>query len=73
MIVSVATAFGKAVNHPVKEAVESGRLPVKSAAAVVSEADKLRPLLAEGAEPHVLEGLVDHGRAARPVRVPHAA
>jgi len=58
VIVSVATAFGKAVNQPVKEAVESGRLPVKSAAAVVSEADKLRPLLAEAAEPHVLEGLV---------------
>ncbi|TQJ51252.1 HNH endonuclease signature motif containing protein [Phycicoccus sp. SLBN-51] len=57
-IVSVATAFGKRVNAPVKEAVESGRLPVKSAAVVVSEADKLRPLLAEGAEPHVLEGLI---------------
>ncbi|WP_091761227.1 HNH endonuclease signature motif containing protein [Pedococcus cremeus] len=57
-IVSVATAFGKRVNAPVKEAVESGRLPVKSAAVVVSEADKLRPLLADGAEPHVLEGLI---------------
>ncbi|WP_141774934.1 HNH endonuclease signature motif containing protein [Phycicoccus sp. SLBN-51] len=57
-IVSVATAFGKAVNAPVKEAVEAGRLPVRSAAVVVSEADKLRPLLADGAEPHVLEGLI---------------
>jgi hypothetical protein len=57
-IVSVATAFGKVANAPVKEAVQSGRLPVRSAAAVVTEADKLRPLLAEGAEPHVLEGLV---------------
>ncbi|SES20759.1 protein of unknown function, partial [Pedococcus cremeus] len=57
-IVSVATAFGKRVNAPVKEAVESGRLAVKSAAVVVSEADKLRPLLADGAEPHVLEGLI---------------
>ncbi|TQJ49033.1 HNH endonuclease signature motif containing protein [Phycicoccus sp. SLBN-51] len=56
-IVSIATAFGKRVNAPVKEAVESGRLPVRSAA-VVSEADKLRPLLADGAEPHVLEGLI---------------
>src|SRR5574338_1408167 len=33
VIVSVATAFGKRVNAPVKDAVESGRLPVKSAAA----------------------------------------
>ncbi|SES50004.1 hypothetical protein SAMN05216199_0583, partial [Pedococcus cremeus] len=57
-IVSVATAFGKRVNAPVKEAVEAGRLPVRSAAVVVSEADKLRPLLADGAEPHVLEGLI---------------
>ncbi|TQJ48435.1 HNH endonuclease signature motif containing protein [Phycicoccus sp. SLBN-51] len=57
-IVSVATAFGKRVNAPVKEAIEAGRLPVRSAAVVVSEADKLRPLLADGAEPHVLEGLI---------------
>ncbi|WP_222117437.1 hypothetical protein [Phycicoccus sp. SLBN-51] len=57
-IVSVATSFGKRVNAPVQEAVESGRLPVRSAAVVVPEADKLRPLLADGAEPHVLEGLI---------------
>ncbi|MDF2093061.1 HNH endonuclease signature motif containing protein [Knoellia sp. 3-2P3] len=57
-IVSVAQAFQKRVNAPVKEAVDTGRLPVTSAAAVVSEFEKLRPLLAEGAEPHVLEGLV---------------
>ena len=57
-IVSVASALGKVANQPVKEAVASGRIPVRSAAAVVSEADRLRPLLAEGAEPHVLEGLV---------------
>jgi hypothetical protein len=67
VIVSVASAFGKRVNAPVKEAVESGRIPVKAAAAVVSEADKLRPLLADGAEPHVLEGLItmaeQHGPA----------
>ncbi|MDF2145497.1 HNH endonuclease signature motif containing protein [Knoellia sp. p5-6-4] len=57
-IVSVAQAFHKQVNAPVKEALDAGRLPVTSAAAVVSEFEKLRPLLAEGAEPHVLEGLV---------------
>ena len=57
-VVAVATAFGKTANAPVRDAVESGRIPVHSAAAVVSEADKLRPLLAEGADPHVLEGLI---------------
>ncbi|HEY7720566.1 MAG TPA: hypothetical protein VIB11_01905, partial [Pedococcus sp.] len=51
---AVATAFGKQVNAPVREAVESGRLPVRSAATVVSEADRIRPLLVEGADPHVL-------------------
>ena len=39
--------------------MRSGRLPVRSAAVVVAEADRLRPLLADGAEPHVLEGLID--------------
>jgi len=57
-VVALATAFGKPVNAPVREAVQAGRLPVRSAAVVVIEADKLRPLLAEGAEPHVLEGLI---------------
>jgi hypothetical protein len=55
-VVAVAQAFSKAVNAPVKEAVDAGRLPVRSAAVVVTEAERLRPLLAEGAEPHVLEG-----------------
>ena len=55
-VVAVAQAFQKQVNAPVREAVDSGRLPVVSAAAVVSELEKLRPLLADGAEPHVLEG-----------------
>jgi hypothetical protein len=58
-LVAVAQAFAKAVNAPVKAAVESGRLPVRSAAVVVAEADRLRPLLAVGAEPAVLEGLVE--------------
>jgi Domain of unknown function (DUF222)/HNH endonuclease len=43
----------------VKSAVLSGELPVSSAAVVVSEADKLRPLLVEEAEPTVLEGLIE--------------
>ncbi|GAA2735531.1 hypothetical protein GCM10009867_18010 [Pedococcus aerophilus] len=72
-VVEVAAAFAKPVNEPVRVAVESGRLPVRSAAVVVTEADRLRPLLAEGAEPHVLAGLVDmaveHGpRGCRMVR-----
>ena len=72
-VVALAQAFGKAANAPVKEAVDAGRLPVRCAAVVVAEADRLRPLLAEGAEPHVLEGLMtmaeQHGpRGCRMVR-----
>lgn len=64
-VVALAMAFAKPANALVKDAVESGRLPVRSAAAVVVEADKLRPLLADGAEPAVVDGLItmacDHG------------
>jgi len=72
-LVAVAQAFQKAANTPVRVALEAGRIPVRSAAAVVTEAERLRPLLAEGAEPHVLEGLVSmaeqHGpRGCRMVR-----
>jgi hypothetical protein len=66
-VVRTAEAFGVSANLPVKEAVVSGRLPVGSAAVVVSELSRLRPLLVEGAEPAVLDGLVtmarDHGAA----------
>lgn len=66
-VVALAAAFGKPANAAVKDAVQAGRLPVRSAAAVVTEADKLRPLLTEGAEPAVLDGLItmaaDHGPA----------
>ncbi|SER59958.1 hypothetical protein SAMN05216199_0628, partial [Pedococcus cremeus] len=58
-IVNVATAFGKAVNQPVKEAVESGRLPVRSAATVVSEFEKLSPLLGDLMQEPALTTLVD--------------
>jgi hypothetical protein len=57
-VVNLARAFDKAANQPVKDAVDAGRIPVRSAAAVVCEADKLRPLLLDGADPHVLEGLI---------------
>ncbi len=49
-VVAVAEAFGVPGNSAVKEAVLTGGLPVRSAAVVVAEADRLRPLLAEGAE-----------------------
>lgn len=57
-VVATAEAFAVAGLAPVKEAVLSGVLPVRSAAVVVAEAEKLRPLLAEGAVPAVLDGLV---------------
>jgi hypothetical protein len=56
--VGLARDFAKAVNAPVLAAAEAGRVPVRSAAVVIAEADRLRPRLAEGAEPHVLEGLI---------------
>lgn len=58
-VVALAAAFGKAVNEPVRAAVEDGGLPVRAAAVVLTEADRLRPRLADGAEPHVLAGLID--------------
>ncbi len=72
-LVAVAVAFAKPVNASIKAAVEAGRLPVRSAAVVVAEADRLRPLLVEGAESPVVEGLIDmaehHGpRGCRMVR-----
>jgi hypothetical protein len=57
-VVALAGAFMKPVNAAVKVALHSGRLPVRSAAVVVLEAERLRPALAPGAEPHVLEGLI---------------
>src|SRR6478735_4352728 len=58
-IVTLAQAFAKSANAPVRDAVRAGSLPVRAAAVVVAEADRLRPLLAEGAEPHVLDGLIE--------------
>ncbi|MBR7744918.1 hypothetical protein KC207_16615, partial [Phycicoccus sp. BSK3Z-2] len=67
-VVAVAEAFAVPGNAPVKTAVESGRLPVTSAATVVRQADLLRPLLADGVEETVITGMVDvaaaHGPAA---------
>src|SRR5918994_7812539 len=72
-VVALAEAFSVSGNAPVKEAVLSGELPVRSAAVVVAEADRLRPHLAEGAESAVLDGLirmaVEHGpRGCRMLR-----
>ena len=57
-VVAVAQAFAVAGSAPVKDAVLSGVLPVRSAAVVVSEADKLLPLVVEEARPTVVEGLI---------------
>ncbi len=72
-VVALAEAFAVSGNAVVKDAVMSGVLPVRSAAVVVAEAERLRPLLADGAEPAVLDGLVamavEHGpRGCRMVR-----
>ena len=72
-VVAVAQAFQKQVNAPVQEAVEAGRLPVASAAAVVSEYDKLRPMLGDLMQEPALTTLIDLAaddgpRACRKVR-----
>jgi hypothetical protein len=65
-IVSVAQAFGKTVNAPVKEAVDAGRLPVRSAAVVVSEFEKLSPLLGDLMQEPALTTLIDTAAADGP-------
>ncbi len=57
-VVAVAQAFAVPGRSAVKDAVVSGVLPVRSAAVVLSEADKLLPSIAEEARPTVLEGLI---------------
>lgn len=67
-VVTLATAFTKPANAPVKEAVDAGELPVRAAATVVSEYDRLSPLLGEHAREPVLRTLVEtaaeHGPTA---------
>jgi hypothetical protein len=72
-VVSVAADFAKPANAAVVRATASGRIGVRSAAAVLGEADKLRPMLVDGAHEPVLEGLIamaeQHGpRGCRMVR-----
>ena len=57
-VVAVAQAFAVSGTAAVKDAVLSGVLPVRSAAVVVCEADKLLPLVTEEARPTVLDGLI---------------
>jgi Domain of unknown function (DUF222) len=59
LVVRVAQELTKPVNEPVRSAVATGELPVRAAGVVLAEAERLRPLLADGAEPHVLRGLID--------------
>jgi hypothetical protein len=58
LTVGLARDFAKAANAPVRAATEAGRIPVRSAAVVIAEAERLRPRLADGAEGPVLEGLI---------------
>jgi len=59
LLVDLAAAFAKPANAAVATAVNTHRIPLRSAAVVVTELDRLRPRLAEGAEPHVLAALVE--------------
>lgn len=65
MVVSVAADLAKPVNAAVAAATTAGRLGVRAAAAVLAEADKLRPMLVDGAHLPVVEGLIamaqEHG------------
>lgn len=65
VVVSVAADFAKPVNAPVVSAARAGRIAVRTAAAVMAEAEKLRPMLADGAEGPVVQGLIamaqEHG------------
>ena len=64
---AVAEAFGVPGNSAVKEAVLTGGLHVRSAAVVVAEAGRLRPLLAEGVGgAAVVDGLVAMAAAHGP-------
>ena len=65
-MVAVAQAFAVPGNAAVKDAVLSGALPVRGAAVVVSEADKLLPLLVEEARPTALDGLIRIAAQAGP-------
>lgn len=65
-VVAVATAFGKRVNAPVQRAVDTGSLPVRSAATVVAEFDRLRPILGELVQAPVMRTLIETAAEAGP-------
>lgn len=65
-VVAVAQAFAAPGVAPVKDAVLSGSLPVRTAAVVLSEAEKLLPLIVEEARPTVLDGLIALGASEGP-------
>ena len=65
-VVAVATAFGKPVNAPVQQAVDAGSLPVRSAATVVAEFDRLRPILGEQVLAPVMSTLIETAAEAGP-------
>ncbi len=57
-VVAVAQSFAVPGRAAVKDAVLSGVLPVRGAAVVLCEADKLLPSITEEARPTVLAGLI---------------
>lgn len=65
-VVALATAFGKRVDAPVQQAVDAGSLPVRSAATVVAEFDRLRPILGEHAQAPVMRTLIETAAEAGP-------
>jgi hypothetical protein len=65
-VVALAQAFGKQMNAPVKEALDAGRVPVRSAAVVVSEFEKLSPLLGDLMQEPALTTLIDIAAADGP-------
>ena len=65
-VVAVAMAFGKRVNAPVQQAVDAGTLPVRSAATVVAEFDRLRPILGEPVQVPVMRTLIETAAEAGP-------
>ena len=72
-IVTLAQAFTKAANNPVREAVRAGSLPVRAAAVVVAEAEPAAAAAGRGSRA-ARAGRPDRdGRPARAPGVPDAA
>ncbi len=71
-VVAVAQAFGKAVNAPVKEAVDAGRLPGALRCRGRLRGREAAPAARRGGGAARAGGADGHGRRARAARVPDA-